>query len=59
MMALELLDTKWAGVIQPDPDSTPAGVSRLGGWLSTGRRLQLGEVMILDTRLRAVLGRNP
>lgn len=25
MMALELLDTKWAGVIQPDPDSAQAG----------------------------------
>jgi hypothetical protein len=25
MMALELLDTKWAGVIQPDPDSDQAG----------------------------------
>jgi hypothetical protein len=25
MMALELLDTKWAGVIQPDPDSAHAG----------------------------------
>ena len=24
MMALELLDTKWAGVIQPDPDSAQA-----------------------------------
>ena len=25
MMALELLDTKWAGLIQPDPDSAQAG----------------------------------
>jgi hypothetical protein len=25
MMALELPDTKWAGVIQPDPDSAQAG----------------------------------
>ena len=25
MMALELLDTKWAGVIQPDPGSAQAG----------------------------------
>jgi hypothetical protein len=25
MMALELLDTKWARVIQPDPDSAQAG----------------------------------
>ena len=25
MMALELLDTKWVGVIQPDPDSAQAG----------------------------------
>jgi hypothetical protein len=24
MIALELLDTKWAGVIQPDPDSAQA-----------------------------------
>jgi hypothetical protein len=59
MMALELLDTKWAGVIQRRPGSGPAGVSRPGGWLSIGRRLQLGEVMMLDTWLRTVLGRDP
>jgi hypothetical protein len=42
MMALALLDTKWAGAIQPDPDSAQAGERkepgyfRSCGWASSG-----------------------
>ena len=37
MMALELLDTKWAGVIQPDPDSAQPGEVETGAHIGPGR----------------------
>ena len=41
-MALELLDTKWAGVIQPDP-ARPSRLLVPGEWLPTGRRRAAGD----------------
>ena len=57
MMALELLDTKVGGVIQPDPGSAQAGL------VSEERLLDRSEtcslVMMLDAWLCTVLGLTP
>jgi hypothetical protein len=57
MMALELLDTKWAGVIQPDP--APPKLTSRARRMAPDRSETCSLVMMLDAWLCTVLGLTP
>jgi hypothetical protein len=57
MMALELLDTKWAGVAQPDP-APPKPTSRAPR-MAPDRSETCSLVMMLDAWLCTLLGLTP
>jgi hypothetical protein len=57
MMALELLDTKWAGVTRPD--AAPPRPASSAWRLAPDQSETCSEVMMWDTWLRTVLGLTP